>query len=96
MAPLTLSPALWVAVDSLATARLTTLVTADIITVRPRHWVAQRSMAWFDFLSCGWCTSIWLAAGVVLATVFLPGAWVYPAAGLAFSEVAGLASALGH
>lgn len=42
-----------------------------------------------EFLSCPWCVSIWLAAGVVALTQLWPAGWQYAAVALAFSGVAG-------
>ena len=43
----------------------------------------------FELLSCQWCVSIWLAAGVVALTRFAPDEWQYGAMFLALSGVAG-------
>lgn len=46
---------------SLATYRLTRLVTADKITEPIREWVTARS-DWFGYLvTCDWCLSIWFS-----------------------------------
>lgn len=44
------------------------------------------------FISCPWCTSVWLAAGVLLARRLAPRAWSPVAQVLAMSEVAALAT----
>jgi hypothetical protein len=85
--------------SALAVARLARLVTTDAIFDRPRNLItgmgkgeggtAKRTKAAL-FITCPWCTSVWLAGGVVVATRFVPGIWAFPAALLAFSEVAGL------
>ncbi|HEY3630784.1 MAG TPA: DUF1360 domain-containing protein, partial [Jatrophihabitantaceae bacterium] len=35
-------------------------------------------------VSCPWCMSVWVSAGVVVLTYFTPLVWSFPAAGLAF------------
>jgi hypothetical protein len=96
MGPLTLSPALWLAVNGLACARLARLIGQDLILERPREWFHVEHVALWDFLTCPWCTSVWVAAGIVALTVLGASWWVYPAVGLALSEIAGLASAVAH
>lgn len=92
------SLALWILVDSLAVYRLTRLVTADTITEPMRNWIGgqrggevKRQKA-FDFITCPWCTSIWLAAGAVAATRLVPDPWSYLALLLTASAVAGALS----
>lgn len=86
-----LTPALWLVLDVFAVFRLTRLVTRDIITEKPRQWVKRNlGTAAFDFCECPWCTSIWLAIGVVLLTVFAPHQWQYVAYVLVCSAVAGV------
>jgi hypothetical protein len=80
----------WLVVDALTVARLARLVTADAILDRPRERVKRLGTKAALFITCPWCTSVWLAGGVVVATRFVPGIWAFPAALLAFSEVAGL------
>lgn len=81
---------MWLVVDALAVYRLAVLVTADIVTDPGRQWAKRRlGMHVFDFVTCPWCVSMWAAAGVVALTRFVPSWWRYPAAGLAFSAVAG-------
>lgn len=82
---------LWLVVDVLAVARLTRLVTRDTITEGIRRWVRRwLGLRAFDFVTCPWCTSVWLAGGAVLATVYAGGAWRYVAYALTCSMVAGL------
>jgi len=86
----------WFVVDALAVARLSRLIAYDTITRSLRLWAAgarpsgnpqrPRLAAW---LSCPWCLSPYLAAGVLAATAYIAGVWQWVAAGLAFSEVAG-------
>lgn len=47
-----------------------------------------------EFLSCPWCVSFWTAIGVVLMQSWIPSAWLYVSAVLAFSALAGLLSEL--
>lgn len=114
----------------LAVHRLTRLVTADVITARPR----RRIIAWSylrkghdpdviygdgsgpndlegmvdadmaedpcdvpkaaTLVVCRWCASIWLAAGVVGASMLAPGLWWPVAAVLALSSVGTLLAGL--
>lgn len=89
MRALAFTPGLWLAVDALAVARLTRLVTKDTISNPIRARVHRRSVKAFDFLSCPWCTSVWIAAAVVGLTVGIGSWWRYPAALLSMSMVAG-------
>ena len=83
-------------VDALACFRLTRLVTADLIMARARFWLAgapgdgtiKRKRTWY-FVTCPWCTSIWIGAALVALTWAWPRGWCFPAAALAFSAVAG-------
>lgn len=82
----------WFIIDALAVARLSRLVTTDTITSRSRLWLAKRTDRLALWLACPWCISVWVAAAVVTATVLIPAVWVYIAAVLAFSYVAGFLS----
>lgn len=81
--------------DALATWRLTRLLIDDSITFWLRKPLVEgRGPAWLaDLMTCPWCLSIWIATGVVVAQVLVPGQWIYVAAVLAFSAVAGLLEA---
>ena len=46
------------------------------------------------FVTCPWCVSPYLAVVVVACQALAPKVWIYPAAVLAFSAVAGLFSEL--
>lgn len=52
-----------------------------VVAARPR-------MA--EFLTCPWCVSIWMAAGVVAVQSLIGDVWFYAACVLAFSAVTGL------
>jgi len=85
-----LTTATWLAVDSVAVYRLTRLVTTDRVLEPVRKRIHDSlGMAAFDFITCPWCTSIWIAAIVVVLTYFVPEYWVYVAYLLACSAVAG-------
>ena len=87
------STAAWLVLNAGATFRLTRLTTRDTITERPRQWIKRRKgNGWYDFVTCPWCTSIWIAGGVVALTWAAPRAWMFPAAVLTFSAVAGFLS----
>jgi hypothetical protein len=45
-----------------------------------------------EFLTCPWCVSPYLAVAVVACQALAAAVWIYPAAVLAFSAVAGLIS----
>ncbi|HWF25160.1 MAG TPA: DUF1360 domain-containing protein [Solirubrobacteraceae bacterium] len=93
--------------DALAVARLTRLLTADVLTAPMREKLAGRAPAQTmsvggervmvaarprlaQFITCPWCTSPYLAIGVIVLQVLSPPACLYVTAVLAFSMVAGL------
>ena len=90
------------AVGLLATFRLTRIVTDDTITETARRRLAgvhERSGAAaphierpgvFFFITCPWCTSIWIGAGVAALLWAWPAETIWPAAALSFSAAAGL------
>jgi hypothetical protein len=86
----------WLAVDSLATFRLTRLATTDTITEGLRQRVGGRDgedmkrLGLFLFATCAWCMSVWIAAGVVILTINVATWWSWLALVLAFSAVAGI------
>lgn len=45
-------------------------------------------------ITCSWCASVWVGAGVMLARRLFPRAWQPCAYGLACAAVAGLAAAI--
>lgn len=77
---------------ALATARLTRLVTVDVITERPRGWVQMHGPAWLAYLvQCSWCASVWVGAAVAAGGAWAEW-WTWPLAlpaALAFSYMAG-------
>jgi hypothetical protein len=87
--------ALDLVVDSLAVKRLTRLVTEDTIT-EPlrvafyRRFGGPETSKIAYLLSCPHCVSIWLAAGVQVARIVMPGVWSVAARGLALSAVTSL------
>lgn len=88
--PFTLSPALWLLVDALAVSRLARLITKDLICHPIRMWFKRHlGDKGYDFIQCPWCTGMWISAGTVALTRFIPTVWVYPAVMLAFSMTAG-------
>lgn len=123
--------AILVVIDVLAVHRLTRLVTADTITVRPRRaiiaWSYLRNgydeesvlgdgsqldnpleqMVEADevdnpcgvpklavLVTCRWCASVWLAAGVVAAHGLVPALWLPLGAVLALSSSSTLLAGL--
>lgn len=97
------SSALGVTVDAACVWRIVRFVTKDALAEPLRKWAhgrgwrsngsetAGRATArkFSYFLTCAWCTSIWIAAGVVLLTEYAWTAWRPVALVLAFSAVAG-------
>lgn len=94
------------AIDALAVARLARLVTTDnfppieklreaVLDRYPTvNWRGQEIEGhWFgELITCPWCSSVWIGAGVVAARAIAPRWWDPVAKLLAFSEVAGLAA----
>lgn len=86
-------------VYTLAVARLTRFVNADVLTDGLRVAVARRygtgSTASY-FLSCPWCVSIWTALGLGLLVLgFTDASWLWlPIMVPAASHVTGLLAAL--
>jgi hypothetical protein len=89
--------ALEIAVDLLATYRLTRLATADAIGEPARLAVEERrgeDSKLATLVRCRWCAGMWIAGGVVLARHLVPKAWDPMSKALAFSAGAGLLAAL--
>jgi hypothetical protein len=89
-------PSFVYAIYLIAFARIVVLITADMITARPRDaFVTALKERGHDMLAymflCPWCISIWLAipaAPIIYA--FHNSPWLFlPALGLALSAVAG-------
>jgi len=82
------------AVDALTTFRLTRLIVEDEIAAPIREAVWKR----YDvsdskigyLLTCPWCVSFWVGAGVVAARYVAPGPWDPVARVLAMSAVTGV------
>lgn len=80
--------------DALATHRLTRLVLSDKITEPARDKIFEK----FDpassqlgyLLTCPWCASIWIGAGVAAFRTVAPSAWRPIALMLAASSVTGI------
>lgn len=85
-----------VAVDALATYRLTRLLQQD--TVPPLPAVRERLMARYgaspysELLDCPWCLSVWLGLVVAALRRVCPRLWGITAHALAASAVTGLLS----
>lgn len=84
------------AVDALAVHRITRFVVEDTIVARQRDlflgWCDEHAPKVSEGLSCWWCTSIWVSAGVVAARRKFPTAWPVVAEWLALSSAAGILS----
>lgn len=79
-----------------ATARITRLVTADVLTERPRdaviNWLTFRGHGMVAYLlSCPWCASMYVGAGAAGAWYAWGDSRVFAAccAALAFSHITG-------
>lgn len=79
-------------VSALAVYRLTRLITADVVTERLRRPFERRGERWAYFITCPWCTSVWIAAGWALLLWLAPTVALVLGAWLTFSAVAGLLS----
>lgn len=91
-------------IDALAVYRLTRLATRDAITEQIREVIASEldtaqtsglisksTREKIDYLmSCDWCMSIWIAAGVVALKKYVPDVWNNLRYVLATSAVTGL------
>lgn len=80
----------------LALARVTRLITSDLIFEKPRlrlhKWLADRDYAMLVYLTgCQWCASIWLCGPCALIAYYFPSnpLVLIPAAALAGSYVTG-------
>lgn len=79
------------------TCRITRFITKDTLAAGFRSWIGAHfgddSRAAY-LVSCGWCTSIWVATVTALYASYLGGSpWFQaPAAALTLSYLAGLAS----
>jgi hypothetical protein len=49
----------------LAAARLTRLVTEDIITEPLREWASIKPAWVYDLITCPWCIGFWISLGCV-------------------------------
>lgn len=62
----------WFALYSGAAARLTHLVTTDVITAPVREWITERADARAAtrplgvLINCNWCASVWIVAAVAV------------------------------
>lgn len=81
--------------DGLATHRLTRLVLTDKISqpLRDKVWAKfdPGSTRLGYLITCPWCTSIWIGAGVAVARHVTPGLWSVAARALAVSDLTGIA-----
>lgn len=83
--------AVLIVLDALAVFRLTRLILDDSITAFIRNPIVKNGPdKAMELFTCPWCMSVWMAAAVVALQSTVPSLWIYPAAVLAFSAVAGL------
>lgn len=82
----------WLVLNGLAVYRLTRIATIDTVSDGWRSWLTEhfRGSA-VELLLCGWCLSVWIAAGAVLFTWLFPAVWFWIALALAVSAIAGVA-----
>ena len=83
-------------IDALAVYRLTRLITQDELMEPVREFI------WHNhppedtkigyFITCPWCTSVWIGGAVVVARAVAPRQWDLVARALALSSVAGMIS----
>ena len=78
------------AIDCAATYRITRLLTVDRVAQRYRDALASRGETAAYYSECAWCTSAWVAVGVVAARRLAPRVWGPVATALAFSAVTGI------
>jgi hypothetical protein len=87
-------PVLSLALDCLATYRLTRLLTEDELLAPVREYVwrnhSPEETKLGYFVTCPWCVSIWAGALVVGARAVAPQQWDKVAQGLSFSALTGL------
>ena len=89
------SQALNLAVDALASYRVTRLLVSDGIVDRQRDALVDRlrrrgHRKLVELSECPWCIGFWVACGVVAARRVVPRAWSPVAEAFAFSAVSGL------
>lgn len=77
-------------IDALAVYRLVRLVAQDTITQPARRALFRRLPSAKGLVTCPWCMSVWVAAGVVTARRACPRAWAPVAELLALSAAAGM------
>jgi hypothetical protein len=84
------------AVDGLAVFRLTRLLTEDELLAPVREYIwknhSPEETKIGYFITCPWCTSIWIGGGVVAARTLAPRTWDRAARALSFSAAAGIIS----
>jgi len=56
---------------TLASARLTLLLTTDTILDRPRDWIFNRSVFFTGLLSCNWCAAPWVATPLYVTWAYV-------------------------
>jgi hypothetical protein len=87
------NPAVELAEEALAAARLTQLITSDALPViaRPRSYLAQRyeGTSFGYLLTCPHCVAVWAAGFGLAAHLLAPRAWQPVRRALAAAMVAG-------
>lgn len=86
--------ALDLALDGMATYRLTRLLTEDELLAPVREWVwknhSPEETKVGYFVTCPWCVSIWAGALVVTARTVAPKSWDLASRALSFSAATGV------
>jgi Protein of unknown function (DUF1360) len=89
--------ALYVLLTCLATYRITRLLVADAITEPWRDRVEERygpESSWAYLVNCPWCTGMWVAIVLTLATDLIVGLPAPVLVAASASAVAGLIAAV--
>ena len=83
-------------IDALATWRIVRFIQRDSLIEKPREELINRygHLKISELLTCPWCLSPYVAAGVVIARATTPRLWGMIARGLAFSAGAGVITGL--
>lgn len=84
-------------VTTLATARVTRIITTDYLTAEPRRWLITRlgvDSKISYLITCQWCTSVWVGAALAPLPYWAWSHWwvQVPLMALAASQITGVMS----
>jgi hypothetical protein len=88
-----MSNSLKLLVNSLAAFRITRLVTQDTITGKIRERLIEKfgeESPLSELIQCNWCTGVWVAGGVTVASRLFPKTWEKTATMLAYAAITGI------